>query len=322
MLRNSKIFTVSLLFCFGFITPAWGVIGFGIHYSIDGSVKMNSANERLTFDQLKLTTGDGKNGGFITPQANDWLNKEFNPSDIPIYFDRGKMDRTPFGLGAKLYVDVIPFLDCIELNGTFVAFQYDGKIKYPTSLTVNSGANSTGNLLDMIDQKLITPVYDSLSTNLEDLSSTKIPGISKTPYIKLDLELNLRKYVNIPVIKTFLRPYGGVGFDCLFATPVPSAGLINDAIGSDLTGSKTIEEIQSIMSNSETAQKIVDEIIGRLMTPHFGMNITAGFMLKPPVFPVGIYIDGKYIIPFGKLDTEADVTGFGFRLDTGLVLHF
>jgi hypothetical protein len=320
MLRDSKIFVVSLLLCFGFITPVWAVIGFGIHYSMDASVKMNSANERLTFDQLKLNTN-----GFID-MPSTWSNTIFNPSDIPIYFDRGQMSRTPFGLGAKLYVDVIPFLDCIELNGTFVAFQYDGKIRYPKSLTVDSKAPSTPDeLLQMMDKGLVTAEYDSLSTNYDDLRGTnglKIPGISKTPYIKLDLELNLRKYINIPVIKTFLRPYGGAGFDCLFATPVPSAGLVNDAIGGSLTGSKTIDEIQKTMSDPKTAQKIVDEIINRLMTPHFGMNITAGFMLKPPVFPVGIYIDGKYIIPFGKLDTEADVTGFGFRLDTGLVLHF
>lgn len=317
MLRNRSIFAVSLLICFGLAAPAWAIFGFGIHYSMDASVKMSSAAEQLTFDQLKLNTT-----GFVN-MPSSWTNTLFKPSDIPIYFQRGSMSRTPFGLGAKMYVDVIPFLDCIELNGTFAAFQYDGKIKYPTSLTVDSKAPSTpGELLQMMDQQLVKPVYDSLSTNLEDLSKTKIPGISKTPYIKLDLELNVRKYVNIPVIKTFLRPYGGAGFDCLFATPIPSAGLVNDAIGSELTGSKTIQQIQDVMSNSETAQKIVDEILNRLMTPHFGMNVTVGFMLKPPVFPIGIYVDGKYIIPFGKLDSEANVTGFGLRFDSGLVLHF
>ncbi|NLD99703.1 MAG: hypothetical protein GX640_07500 [Fibrobacter sp.] len=202
-------------------------------------------------------------------------------------------------------------------------FQYDGKIKYPVSVSVNQTAPSTpAELLSMIDDGMVSVEYDSISTNIEDLAGTALPGISKTPYIKLDLGITIRKYIKIPIVGKFIRPYGGLGFDCIFATPVPSAGLVNDAIGEGLSGEKSISEITTIMSDPETPQKIIDTLLSRLMTPHFGMHIMAGVLLKPPVFPFGIYADGKYTIPFGKLDKDANVTGYGFRLDAGVCLHF
>ena len=118
------------------------------------------------------------------------------------------------------------------------------------------------------------------------------------------------------------RPYGGLGFNVMMATPVPSAGLVNDAIGEDLSGDLTIDSVQADLSDPATSQKIVDELMARLMTPHFGMDIVVGFMLKPPVVPIGLYVDGKFAIPFGKLDDDANVTGLGLKLNAGLCLHF
>lgn len=320
MHKTKKLFSAALMICMGLTVPAYAIFGVGIHYILDNSVKMDGTNEKLIFDKLQLNTK-----GFVDlPSADEWVNQKFGSKDIPIYFDRGDMGRTPFGLGIKIYVDVIPFIDCIEIGSNFTAFQYDGKIKYPTSVTVKGTAPSTpAELLSMMDDEMVSVQYDSISTNVEDLADgVSIPGIKKTPYVKLDMDLTIRKYIPIPVITKVLRPYGGLGFDCIFATPVPSAGLVNDAIGDKLSGSKSVEEVMSVMQDSKTPQKIVDELISRLMTPHFGMNVMLGFMLKPPVFPVGIYVDGKYMIPFGKLDDDANVTGYGFKLDAGLCLHF
>ncbi len=41
-----------------------------------------------------------------------------------------------------------------------------------------------------------------------------------------------------------------------------------------------------------------------------------------PVVPIGVYVDGKYAIPFEKLDEDANVTGTEFKLYMGPCLHF
>ncbi|MBD3392426.1 MAG: hypothetical protein GF418_10140 [Chitinivibrionales bacterium] len=318
MSRTRVLLAALITMCAGYASLSHATWGIGAHYILDGSVKMDAVAEQLTFDDLALQT-DGFGG---LPAG--WVGEAFGPEDIPIYFDRGEMLRTPFGLGGKLYVDIIPIIDCIEIGGGFAAFQYDGKIKYPTSIDVNPGAPATpGELLQMAEDDLVTVTYDSLSTNLEDIASgVTIPGISQTPYAKIDMGITIRKYIPLTATLKWFKPYGGVGFDVMFATPVPSAGLVNDAIGEDLSDSMTVTEVMAVMQNPETANKIVEEIIARLMTPHFGMNLGLGFILKPPAAPIGLYVDGKMAIPFGKLDDDADVRGFGFKLNMGLCLHF
>jgi hypothetical protein len=321
MIRFKAVLAGSLIVCMGYASSVFALFGLGLHYSLDFSVKMDAAKEQLSFDSLKLTTA-----GFTGSLPTGWTPAQtITPENIPIFFDRGEMGRTPFGLGAKIYVDIIPFIDCIELGGDFAAFQYDGRIIYPSNIEVV--APTTTNLSP--DQvlagqmpNLVKITYDTLSTNIEEIEGAPaIPGLTKTPYAKLDLGITLRKYIKIPIVDNVLRPYGGLGFNVLFATPVPSAGLLNDALGEDLSGNKSVAEIMEVMQGG-AAKKVTDEIFSRLMTPHFGMNIIVGLMLKPPVVPIGIYVDGKYAIPFGKLDDDANVTGMGFKVNAGLCLHF
>ncbi|MBD3392425.1 MAG: hypothetical protein GF418_10135, partial [Chitinivibrionales bacterium] len=292
-----------LVACTVWVGISYATFGLGVHYSLDFSVKMDAKEEQLTFDDLNLQTV-----GFVGAPAG-WAGETFGPEDIPIYFDRGEMARTPFALGGKVYVDIIPIIDCIEIGGGFAAFEYDGKIRYPTSITVGAAAPATpDSLMNMIDQDLVTVEYDTLSTNIED-NASGVPGITKTPYAKLDMGLTIRKYIPLPVIDKVLKPYGGLGFDVMFTTPVISAGLVDDAVGADLTGDMSVAQVVAVMQDPATSQKIIDEIMARLFTPHFGMNIVLGFLLKPPVVPLGIYVDGKLAIPFGKLDEDAGVTG-------------
>lgn len=318
-----KVFCTTLLVIgMGYTSSTYALFGLGAHYSLDFSVNMDAQSEQLLFDDLNLTT-DGFTGTF--PAA--WNTQTITPENIPIYFDRGQMGRTPFGLGAKVYVDIIPFIDCIEIGGGFTAFQYDGRIIYPSSIEVLDPSSMTPDeLLAQVTSgqrpNLATVTYDTLSTNIEDLDGAPpIPGITQTPYAKIDLGLTLRKYIPVPLIDNFFRPYGGLGFDVVLATPVPSAGLVRDALGDDLSGDKSVVEIMAVMQG-DAAQKVVDEIIARLITPHFGMNVAVGFMVKPPIMPIGLYVDAKYAIPFGKLDEDANVTGSGFKINAGLCLHF
>ena len=318
MNRLRAVVPIFILLITGFIGTAHALFGVGVHYSLDFSVNMDALNEQLTLDELNLKTD-----GFVDlPTA--WTSELISPQNIPVFFDRGEMLRTPFGIGGKIYIDIIPILDCIEIGGGFTSFQYDNRIIFPSSITVNGNVGSMppDSLLQLEAQDLVSIVYDTLSTNIEDIDGApKIPGISKTPYAKLNLGLTIRKYIPIPLIDKVFRPYGGLGFALIFATPIPGSGLINDAIGDDLSGDLTVDELQEVLSDPSTGDKIITTIMERLMTPHFGMDIVVGFMLKPPVVPLGLYVDGKYTIPFGELDEDANVTGYGFRINAGLCLH-
>lgn len=320
MSKSKFLCVAAVAVCLSYTSSAFGAFGLGLHYSLDFSTKMDAANEQLTFDSLNLVTT-----GFAGSLPSTWTSSmTISPQNIPIYFDRGELTRTPFGLGGKIYIDIIPFIDCIELGGDFAAFEYDGKIKFPTGIAILQNTTLTPDeVLSGQNPSLVSITYGSISTNIDSIEGAPaLPGISKTPFVKLDINLTIRKYIPVPVIDKVIRPYGGLGFDVMFATPVPSAGLINDAIGEDLIGNKTLTEVVAVMQDTETPNKIITEIVDRLMTPHFGMNIVVGLMIKPPVIPIGIYVDGKYMIPFGKLDDDANVTAMGFKLNAGLCLHF
>ena len=76
------------------------------------------------------------------------------------------------------------------------------------------------------------------------------------------------------------------------------------------------------LANKEVAKKIIKEITSNLMTPHWGCHLDLGVMVKLPVIPVGIYVDGKLMIPFDNMDKNVDLGGAGFLLNTGISLSF
>ena len=59
-----------------------------------------------------------------------------------------------------------------------------------------------------------------------------------------------------------------------------------------------------------------------MFTPHYGCQVLAGVMVKIPVIPIGVYAEGKYMIPFGPYDKDANITGFGFLVNVGIALAF
>lgn len=72
--------------------------------------------------------------------------------------------------------------------------------------------------------------------------------------------------------------------------------------------------------NGGMGKDIVQKILDETFTPRFGAHIAAGARLKPA--PVGVYVDGKLLIPVGKYDENRQVRSAGFLIDAGLSFSF
>jgi hypothetical protein len=320
-----KLCLLTVLCALSLSVPSYAIFGIGVHYGMDFSLSMKDAlNSQLTFDNLSISANPAGFSGLANATG---LPTTITGADMPIFIDRTDFGRSPFNLGAKIYVDVIPFIDAIEISGNLGVWEYDGKVRYPTGVTINTPNNLTS-LLAMQSQNMLSVTYDTMDLTLKG-NGIKIPGITLTPYMKLQTELNIRKYIKIPVIEKIIKPYAGAGFGVHFATPAISTGLINDAIGEvftagnaiDLTtGGSSATNLVGLLSSADNQKKIVEELLKRLMTPHYGVGILAGVMVKIPVIPLGIYVDGKFIIPFEAYDKDADIKGTGFMLNAGLAL--
>jgi len=50
------------------------------------------------------------------------------------------------------------------------------------------------------------------------------------------------------------------------------------------------------------------------------MHFDLGASVKVPIIPLGVYVDGKFMIPFGQMDENVDIGGYGLLLNFGLSL--
>jgi hypothetical protein len=293
----AAFFMLTSALCFS----TYAIAGIGIQWGNDFSMKMDDAvGEKLVFNQLKIQV-PGTSQGVLSGK------------DLPIFVNRTGWERKPFNIGAKFFVDIIPFVDAVELSGNYGVWEYKGSIKYPTSLTYS------GNPVAPIGNAS----YDSMDITLDNFDMGYL-GLKNTPYMKLNFDLTLRKYiVRFPKPLKTLNLYGGGGVSLIFATPVLSSKLVEDALGSKLDVTLANNALgTSLLGNDQIMKAVVEEIAGQFMTPHWGAHIDLGVMIKIPVIPVGIYVDGKFMIPFTDLDKSVDVGGRGLLLNTGICLTF
>jgi hypothetical protein len=297
MSRIRMICCSAALFSLLAVVPGFALIGIGAHYGLDFSLSMKNTTglgDHVTFDSLKLDPGNGI---------------PLNGDSIPAYVTRSNF-KSDFAFGGKIYIDIIPIIDAIEVSCDFGLWDYLGQIKYPTSVINPTGGSNPSNF-----------TYDSLPLTLDQFKLGYM-GLKNTPYAKLQLDLTVRKYIlRVPkLLKTF-RLYGGAGFTVNFATPMLSNHLVEDAISETAQGTKTISTIGSdLLANTDVMKAVVNKIIGGLTQPSYGAHIDLGIMVKIPVIPIGIYVDGKFMIPFGSLDKYVTVNGMGLLLNGGIAL--
>ncbi len=295
--------------------PVHALVGVGIHWGFDLSVDMDATmGEQLVFDDLTLdaTAIDGTRPQGV-PNAI--------PGDLlPIYINRSELQRTVVDFGGKFLIDALKWFD-IEASMNFGLWEYKGQIVYPTSLEFDPNGSPTS----------VDELYDMASIGFDTLDVTPealgIPywGLDNTPYAKLHFDATIRKsFLTIPKrLKTFSL-YAGGGVSLHFATPVLSAALIEEALGSKLEEAfQSVQELgPALLGNEDIMDAVLEEITDGLSEPKWGIHLVAGTQLKIPIIPVAFYVDGKLMIPFGQLDPHVDINGYGFLVNSGIMLKF
>ena len=304
LLLGMAVFTIKT-------SPVFALIGIGAHYGIDLTLKMDNKREQTDFSNLKFKLQDA----ISLPNGYD-TSSILTGKDIPVYVNRKDWKNTGINFGGKIYVDVIPFIDALEISTNFGVWQYNGSIIYPNSISINP--NPAPNASKFTDLASID--YDTLSLTLKQLYPDRFFwGVTETPYAKLHFDLTIRKYLlQVPPIVKILKVYGGAGMTVDFATPMLSSKLVEDAISSTLNGTYTISEMNGVFNQNEIMKKVIDRIIDNMMTPHYGCHLALGTMIKLPMVPAGLYVDAKYIIQFDKLDKYVDIGGSGFLINLGV----
>jgi hypothetical protein len=300
---------------FGQSSPIFALIGIGVHYGFDLTMKMdNTLMEQTQFDNLKFSL----KGLTSLPGGYDSTSL-LTGKDIPVFINRKDWKNTGINFGGKIYVDVLPFIDALEVSTNFGIWQYNGSVLYPSSISPkNPPPGNASGFKDLVDVQ-----YDTMQISLKKLyPSRSFWGVTETPYAKLHFDATVRKYLlQLPPVIKILKIYGGAGMSVDFATPMLSSKLVSDALGSTLSGTYTMTQMSGqVFDNQVIMKKIIDQIINNMMTPHYGCHLALGTMIKLPLMPLGFYVDGKYIIRFDKLDKYVDVGGSGFLINIGAAL--
>jgi hypothetical protein len=316
-MSRKKLSILTMAAVFACFSNTYSIVGFGIHWGNDLTLSMKDKHgEQLSFEKLQI------NASSISGTAPS--NLTITGKNLPVYIDRSDWTRTNFNIGGKIYIDAIPVIDAIEASANYGIWEYKGQVRYPTSLEFKSNIPANPQSPD----EIFNAVYDSLPVTLEEFG-LKVPGIKYTPYMKLNIDLTIRKYLlRFPPKLHWFRLHAGGGASLHFATPMLSKSLIENALGDKLNSAKNVAALATDLfgtnssSSREISKAIIEEIMGNMMTPHWGCHIDLGVLLKIPVIPLGIYVDGKFMIPFGKMDESVDIGGLGLLVNSGISLTF
>jgi len=285
------VFAVAALILVSAVSASHAIVGLGFHYGLDFSLSMDDAKgERVDLlppDLPPLVSAALSGVDFFRVSRTDWR-------------------RSAFNLGGKVYVDAIPFIEAVEVSCNFGLWQYDGLLEY---IDV-AGVASTGQLK-----------YKPLDLTIKELGMDKYIGLNGTPYAKLQFDATVRKTIlNLWIVKLS----GGAGFSSHFATPLLTPALVRDVLGKSLDDPTTLNALMSGNLGTKVGKDIVNKIIDEAMgKPVYGVHILLGLKAKLPAIPVGVYVDGKYMIPLTEFDKDAEkksVNGFGLLVNAGISL--
>jgi len=285
-MKNFKALAVAVLVTVSAVSNSYAIFGVGLHWGFDYSMGMDNVER----ENIKLGSIAG------LEELGDRL----------FYVSRMNWERSMINFGGKAYIDIIPFIQTVELSCNFGLWHYEGALYYPDI----EASLSEGRLVH-------SP--NPLDLNLKSIDGLSYIGLTGTPYAKLHFDATVRRKVWEPPIFKFEL---GAGLSAHLATPLLSNRIVEKAMGVNIDPAD-IEKLADPESSAgkAAAKKIVKTIIDEALDkPAFGMHILFGVKAKLPVLPLGVYVDSKYMIPFSKFDSDAGdgVNGFGLLVNAGL----
>jgi hypothetical protein len=326
------ILRAAIAACLAFPLSAFGLVGAGLHWGFDLSLELEDVGEYpigvgefmpdgflTSFPDI---SGDSIGGVPIDTITGLLTSTAAENVPTPIMLSRTGWTRTIINFGGKVYIDIIPVLDAIEISMNFGVWEYDAFLRYPTGIKQDASVNPDA-LRDKSPEEIYESflAYDTLPMTIEEFSD--IPGffgVSKTPYGKIQLDATVRKNI-IKLPGKILRIYAGGGPSVHFATPVLSTGFVKKVLEESLTQAvDNANNINALMQDDEQMKKVVTELIESFNVPRFGMHVVVGTMIKLPVIPLGFYGDAKLMIPFGSMDDDVQLNGFGPLFNIGVSL--
>ncbi|MDR2693501.1 MAG: hypothetical protein LBB74_04715 [Chitinispirillales bacterium] len=294
-MKRVSTLAVAALITLSVVSSSYAIAGLGFHWGFDYSLSMEGV--------------EGEKVG-IPPDMSDL------PEDVQgaltgkdfITVSRTNWRRSAINFGGKAYIDFIPVIEAIEVSCNFGLWQYDGSLSYADF--------SAAGLQYIANNGKLRYTNVPLTTESAGLSYI---GLDGTPYAKLQLDATVRKTI---VDFWIVKLSGGAGVSSHFATPLLTARLVEDVVGPKLRDPAALEGL--LKPGGSVSKDIVQKIIAEAMgKPVVGMHILLGVKAKLPVVPIGLYADGKYMIPFTKYDSDAgdkSINGFGLLLNAGLSL--
>lgn len=257
-------------------------IGFGFNWGFDWSVRNDTQTPQPVDIDILLTT-------------EDYDVIHFPSSDKPMSVTANNMEPAPLNFGFKFSVASILPVE-LETAVNFGFWEYEGQFHFQGEYEDSNG--------DRAELDTVVNLY------LED---DGFAGLTKTPYGKLSADITAKRSLDIlPVFK----PYGGAGFSLNWSTPLLSAEFVQEALGDT---ARADENNDTVIEDEldKVVELMRDNILGEFS---MGMHILAGFNLKIPAAPVQFFCDGKYAIPFKRLNENLIV--HGVRVHTGVMFIF
>ncbi|MDD5675377.1 MAG: hypothetical protein PHC61_14500 [Chitinivibrionales bacterium] len=303
------------------ISSVYAIMGAGAHWGMDFSLSMpDQPRQHVDFDSLriKITPLMGTRPAGFDSASFPYISGK----SIPIFVSRTDFKRDLGNIGGKLFIDGLPFivLDAMEISGNFGVWEYKGKLIYPDStLSFNTGTSHPANP----DSLFKTATYDTFDVAMSKFKGLSLLGVGNTPYANLHVDFTLRKTVyRFPFWEKALRVYVGAGANMAMATPLLSTAIIQSALGDSLGRTKLqdVSALNTMLSDPVVMRKIAEKIMGTFSKPAWGMQLAAGTILKFPNNLLGIYIDGKLLIPLTKV--EDDLRNVGFMVNFGILAGF
>jgi hypothetical protein len=329
-----------IIVCCLYILPTHALIGAGIQWGFDFTLDMdNTYDDHLSFTQDVLSPNQFISTSSIPNLAYDLIPSGYTVSELssminanietfqqraPFTLSRSDWCRSKINFGGKIFFDDIPIIDAVEVSFNLGAWEYDAVLKYPSGLMQDSISRED------IDEFVTTANYekilqmDSTHLSLDKFKDIRFPGLfglTKTPYFKFHLDLTIRKnIVAKPSSTKIFKLYLGGGPSFHLGSPILTSDFVEEVLANTIASAQN--NLESLGNNMSTAimENVLEELVSRSKNPTFGMNIIAGIMVKPPVIPLGFFVDSKLMIPFGDMDENVDLGGVGFVINLGIAL--